>query len=334
MIDNEEWTEVEAPSSEKEEKVEFEVEKEEEVTPEPEPQVEAKTEVEKEPKPESEQKAEDPQELDGIETKGAQKRIRQLVGQRKERDSQIAKLIQQNEALNTRLTTREQEFHNISKLNLDANEKQITDKLELARAAYATAHEEGNSEKILKAQEFLNDAQNDLKTLNVTKAQFKDVAPQAQPQQPQYTQEQLQQLQQQQQQSQVDPLAAEWSQKAENKWFGQDRVMTAAALALDADLKEQGFDPSDPDFYNEIDSRLRTEFPHKFATKESVQEQPSQPAQVVAGASRSTPSSNKKVKLTKEDVRLANNWGIPLEQYAAEKLKVQNSDGEYTAIKL
>ena len=334
MIDNEEWTEVEAPSSEKEEKVEFEVEEEKEATPDSEPQVEAKTEVEKEPKPESEQKAEDPQELDGIETKGAQKRIRQLVGQRKERDAQIAQLIQQNEALNTRLSTREKEFHNISKLNLDANEKQITDKLELARAAYATAHEEGNSEKILKAQEFLNDAQNDLKTLNVTKAQFKDVAPQAQPQQPQYTQEQLQQLQQQQQQSQVDPLAAEWSQKAENKWFGQDRVMTAAALALDADLKEQGFDPSDPDFYNEIDSRLRTEFPHKFATKESVQEQPSQPAQVVAGASRSTPSSNKKVKLTKEDVRLANNWGIPLEQYAAEKLKVQNADGEYTAIKL
>ena len=329
MIDNEEWTEVEAPSSEEAEKVEFEVEKEQEATPDPAPQVEAKEDTE--PKPESEQKAEDPQELDGIETKGAQKRIRQLVGQRKERDSQIAKLIQQNEALNTRLTTREQEFHNISKLNLDANEKQITDKLELARAAYATAHEEGNSEKILKAQEFLNDAQNDLKTLNVTKAQFKDAAPQAQPQQPQYTQEQLQQ---QQQQSQVDPLAVEWSQKAENKWFGQDRVMTAAALALDADLKEQGFDPSDPDFYSEIDSRLKTEFPHKFTVKESVQEQPSQPAQVVAGASRSTPSSNKKVKLTKEDVRLAGKWGIPLEQYAAEKLKVQNADGEYTAIKL
>ena len=332
MADNEEWTEVESPSSEEAEKVEFEVEEEKEAAPDPAPQVEAKEETE--PKPEPEQKAEDPQELDGIETKGAQKRIRKLVSQRKERDTQIAKLIEQNEALNTRLTTREQEFHNISKLNLDANEKQITDKLELARAAYATAHEEGNSEKILKAQEFLNDAQNDLKTLNVTKAQFKEAPLQAQPQQPQYTQEQLQQLQQQQQQPQVDPLAVEWSQKAENKWFGQDRVMTAAALALDADLKEQGFDPSDPDFYNEIDSRLKTEFPHKFATKESVQEQPSQPAQVVAGASRSTPSSNKKVKLTKEDVRLANNWGIPLEQYAAEKLKVQNSDGEYTAIKL
>ena len=97
MADNEEWTEVESPSSEEAEKVEFEVEEEKEAAPDPAPQVEAKAEVEKEPEPE--QKAEDPQELDGIETKGAQKRIRKLVSQRKERDTQIAKLIQQNEAL-------------------------------------------------------------------------------------------------------------------------------------------------------------------------------------------------------------------------------------------
>jgi hypothetical protein len=332
MIDKEEWTEVDTTSPEEEEnKVEFEVEEEVKVQakaePEPEPKAEAKVETE------IEKPVEEPQELDGIETKGAQKRIRQLIKQRKDRDDQISQLVQQNETLNTRLTSREQEFHNISKLNLDANEKQITDKLELARSAYASAHEEGDSGKILKAQEFLNEAQNDLKTLNVTKAQFKDVQPQAQPQ---YTQEQLQQYakaQQQQQQSQVDPLAVEWAGKSENEWFGKDRVMTAAALALDADLKEQGFDPSDPEFYNEIDSKLKENFPHKFTTQESVQEQPSQPAQVVAGASRSTPSSNKKVKLTKEDVRLAQNWGIPLEQYAAEKLKVENADGEYTAIK-
>ena len=320
MVDKEEWTEVETVTSKDEKnKVDFEIEEEKpEVEVKAEPEVQAEAEPEPEPK-----KAEEPQELEGIETKGAQKRIRQLIKQRKDRDDHIAQLVQQNEALNTRLSSREQEFHNISKLNLNANEKQITDKLELARAAYSSAHEEGDSGKILKAQEFLNEAQNDLKTLNVTKAQFKDV--------PAQTQQQVQ-AQPQPQQPEVDPLAVEWSQK--NEWFGKDRVMTAAALALDADLKEQGFDPSDPDFYSEIDSRLKTEFPHKFTVKESVQEQPSQPAQVVAGASRSTPSSNKKVKLTKEDVRLAGKWGIPLEQYAAEKLKVENADGEYTAIKM
>jgi len=316
MIEKEEWTEVESPSQEDTPKVEFEVEEDK--------PVEAKTEVEApSDTEEKEAKPEQPEELDGIETKGAQKRIRQLIKQRKDRDDQIAQLIQQNEQLTGRLTTREQEFTNISKLQLDANEKQLTDKMELARAAYKSAHEEGDTGKILQAQEFLNEAQNDLKALGATKAQFEQ-----QPQQP------VQQPQQAQPQGAADPRAIEWSQN--NDWFGQDRVMTAAALALDAELKEEGFDPSDPEFYKEIDSRIRETFPNKFNTavkESSVQEQPSKPAQVVAGASRSTPAPGK-VKLTKEDVRLAQNWGIPLEQYAAEKAKVENSDGEYTAIKL
>jgi len=311
MIEKEEWTEVEAESPAEENKVEFEVEEDT-------AKVEAPSDTEQ-----KETKPEQPEELDGIETKGAQKRIRQLIKQRKDRDDQISQLIQQNEQLTGKLTTREQEFTNISKLQLDANEKQLTDKMELARAAYKSAHEEGDTGKILQAQEFLNEAQNDLKSLGATKAQFEQ-----QPQQP------VQQPQQAQPQGAADPRAIEWSQN--NDWFGQDRVMTAAALALDAELKEEGFDPSDPEFYKEIDSRIRETFPNKFNTavkESSVQEQPSKPAQVVAGASRSTPAPGK-VKLTKEDVRLAQNWGIPLEQYAAEKAKVENSDGEYTAIKL
>ena len=311
MIAKEEWTEVEAESPEKENKVEFEVEEDK-----PE---EVKAEA---PSDTEETKSDQPEELDGIETKGAQKRIRQLIKQRKDRDDQINQLIQQNEQLNGKLNSREQEFTNISKLHLDANEKQLTDKMELARAAYKSAHDEGDTGKILQAQEFLNEAQNDLKALGATKAQFEQ-----QPLQP------VQQPHPTQPQGAADPRAIEWAQK--NDWFGQDRIMTASALALDAELKEEGFDPSDPEFYNEIDNRLKEAFPQKFNStveKSSVQEQPSKPAQVVAGASRSTPSSGK-VKLTKEDVRLAQNWGIPLEQYAAEKLKVENADGEYTAIK-
>ena len=312
MIAKEEWTEVEAKDSEKENKVEFEVEED---TPE-----EVKAEA---PSDTEETKSDQPEELDGIETKGAQKRIRQLIKQRKDRDDQINQLIQQNEQLNGKLNSREQEFTNISKLHLDANEKQLTDKMELARAAYKSAHDEGDTGKILQAQEFLNEAQNDLKALGATKAQFEQQPPQP-VQQPQPTQPQ----------TAADPRAIEWAQK--NDWFGQDRIMTASALALDAELKEEGFDPSDPEFYNEIDSRIKEAFPSKFNTtvkESSVQEQPSKPAQVVAGASRSTPAPGK-VKLTKEDVRLAQNWGIPLEQYAAEKAKVQDADGEYTAIKL
>ncbi len=172
MIDKEEWTEVEASSPEKEEdKVEFEVE-----------ETEAPSDTEQKEKVQV--KEEEPQELDGIETKGAQKRIRQLIKQRKDRDDQISQLIKHNEELTGKISTREQEFSNISKLHLDANEKQLTDKMELARAAYKSAHDEGDTGKILQAQEFLNEAQNDLKSLGATKAQFE--------QEPQPVQQQVQ----------------------------------------------------------------------------------------------------------------------------------------------
>ena len=109
--------------------------------------------------------------------------------------------------------------------------------------------------------------------------------------------------------------------------------MTAAALALDAELKEQGWNPSEDDFYTEVDKRLRESFPNKLKGDEQPQQvrqkATSSPSQVVAGTSR-TPAS-KKIKLTQEDVRLANKWNIPLDRYAKEKSKVETGE-EYTTI--
>ena len=307
MSDNDGWDEVEVPNEEQKE-VEFEVEGEE---------VKAKSE------PEPQKEEEKAPELEGIETKGAEKRIRQLIRQRKERDEQIAALIQKNEELNSNLRTKDQEVNKVNKLSLDASEKQLTDKLELARSAYMEAFEEGDKERVLKAQEMLNEAQNDLKAVSSAKIEYEE-QPEAAlvQQQPQY---------QPQVQPQNDPMAEEWA--AKNSWFGQDNVKTAAALAIDAELKGEGYDPSDEEFYQEIDNRIKKAFsPDVGETEERVQESSSTPAQVVSGASRLSPSSSNKVKLSKEDVRLAQKWNIPLEQYAAEKLKVDDADGSYTNI--
>ena len=322
-MDNQEWSEVETKAPE-EPKVEYEVEGEEDEKVETPSPIEAKEEVKSEEAP----KEDSPPELEGVDTKGAQKRIRQLVKQRKERDEKLAELMRQNEELSSKLKNTEHQFNTVSKLNLNASEKQITDKLELARNAYKSAHEEGDSAKILQAQEFLNEAQNDLKSLTATKQQFEQQpVQQQQVQQPQY-----------QPQPTPDPRAAEWAQK--NEWFGSDQVMTAASLAIDGQLKEEGYNPTDPEYYTEIDRRLQETFPHKFAAQaapvEEVRQQveASKPAQVVAGASRSSPGSSKKVKLSKEDIRLANKWDIPLEQYALEKQKSEQADGEYTTINM
>jgi hypothetical protein len=298
MEKKEEWSDIEVPNEEQKE-VEFEIE-EEEVEPE---------------------KKEEAPELEGIETKGAEKRIRQLIRQRKERDEQITALIQKNEVLSGSLRTKDNEVNQVNKLSLDASEKQLTDKLELARTVYMEAFEEGEKEKLLKAQEMLNEAQSDLKAVSSAKQSYEQVEAVA-PIQPQY---------QPPPQQANDPRAEDWASR--NSWFGQDNIKTAAALAIDAELKSEGYDPTDNDFYQEIDKRINKAFSQNTEeTTERVQESSSKPAQVVSGSSRSSPSSSSKVKLSKEDVRLAQKWNIPLEQYAAEKLKVDGADGNYTNI--
>ena len=324
--EEETWSTVESPN-EDENKVEYEVEEEveevvkaEAVQPETKEPVQEE-EVKEEVKVEEAVTKEIPEELEGIETKGAQRRIKQLIRQRKERDEQIQSLINQNENYRANLYHKDVESNKLNKLNLQSTEKQLNDKITLARVSYQEAFESGNKEKLLASQEALNEAQIDLKTLGATKYQLNN-QPQPQPMP----------AQQQPVQQGPDPRAEEWA--AKNEWFGPDRIMTASALAIDAELKAEGYDPSDNDFYNEINKRMKVAFPHKFqgeAIKERTAET-SKPAQVVSGSSRTSRSSKNKVKLTKEDVRLAQKWGIPLEKYAQEKQKTVQADGEYTTV--
>ena len=185
---------------------------------------------------------------------------------------------------------------------------------------------------MLEAQEIINKGQVDLSTLSQQRqaieqyeAQLAQRAEQTQQVQPQA---------QAQAQAEYDPLAVEWSQKPENSWFNKDQIMTVAALTIDATLKQEGYDSSSPEFYQEVDRRMKVEFPHKFSGEASAEvgSQPTQ--QVVAGQSRSSTTSGKgkKVKLTQEDVRLAQKWNIPLEKYAAEKARADRAAGEYVPI--
>jgi hypothetical protein len=312
MAEENDWSTVEVSQGE----VEYEIE-------EPEVNQEVEEDIKIEVKAD-EVKDEEPKELEGIETAGAEKRIRQLVKQRKEREEQVTSLQIQNEELNKKLLGKENEVQSMGKRTLAMSEKQLTDKIALAKEVYLEAFEEGEKEKLLNAQEMLNEAQGDLRAVNSAKARYAH--------QEQQAVEQPVAQQQQVPQAASDPKAEQWA--SDNNWFGKDNVMTAAALAIDAELKNEGYDPSDNDFYQEIDNRIKTSFPHKFEEdKERVQETTSSPAQVVSGSSRSSPSSRKKVKLSQEDLRLAQKWNIPLETYAAQKLKVHQADGDYTDIK-
>lgn len=308
-----EWTTVNTSNAvqEEEEKVQFEVEGEEEQQPELPLEQEKVQEV----------KTEESQPEQEEQQSGAQKRIRQLVRQKKEREEKIEQLVARQKELEEKLKSKQKEVETSVEKSFESAEQNVNSRMELARDAYRQALESGDTDRIVAAQEHLSKAQNDASMLQMNKQQFVVDRP---------VEEQVQPVQEEQS-AQYDRLAVEWAGR--NSWFGQDSVMTTLALEIDSDLKNEGYDPSEVEFYQEIDSRLRQRYPERFGVEQQRQQETSSPAQVVGGASRtSTSSSNKKVKLSQEDVRLANKWGIPLEQYAAEKLKVERADGEYTSV--
>lgn len=335
--DDQDWNQLDLDSYKEQNdasKVDFELDDNVE-TDEPESKIEATVEqepaqVEEQPKEASQEKEEDIPELEGIETDGAQKRIRQLIKQRKDRDEAISAMQKELSELKTFQTEAQEKQYNSQEQLVTVTEQQLQQQLESARDSFKRAYSEGNQDSLLEAQEKISDAQSELKMLGQRKQWLT-------------SQEEERKLQQEAQQNagyeNYDPKARDWA--AKNPWFGQDDTATAVALSIDQQLKQNGYDPSSDDYYKEVDRRLKEELPHKFSTQNNTQEEnsgeevssaatTSRPKQVVAGQSR-TPAP-RKVKLSQEDVRLAKKWNIPLERYAAEKAKADKADGEYTAV--
>ena len=113
---------------------------------------------------------------------------------------------------------------------------------------------------------------------------------------------------------QADPRAEEWA--AKNDWFGNDRAMTFTAFEIHKDLVEkEGFDPKSQEYYEEIDKRIRIDFPNKFGNTEQTT---TKPVQSVASATRSVKPGRKQVRLTSSQVAIAKKLGVPLEEYAKQ----------------
>ena len=89
--------------------------------------------------------------------------------------------------------------------------------------------------------------------------------------------------------------------------------MTFAAFGIHkAMVEKEGFDPQGEDYYDELDSRIRSKFPQEFNNGSGKR-----PVQNVAGNSRSrSKGRSKQVKLTQSQVAIATKLGVPLEEYA------------------
>tara|TARA_R100001463_G_scaffold15031_2_gene39355 strand:+ start:461 stop:1339 length:879 start_codon:yes stop_codon:yes gene_type:complete len=239
-------------------------------------------------------------------SKGVQNRIKKLTEKyrHEQRDKEEAvrlsqQLKKENEDLAKRVKALDTGY-------LSEYGTRLESQTEAAKRMLKEAYEAGDSDKLADAQQLLSNIAVEQNRYNTAKARA-DSQANAQPQQ-------QQQQQPVQQRPQPDPRAVAW--KDENTWFGTDRVMTAAAMAVHSQLtEEEGFDPSSDEYYTEIDKRLRQELPQKFpGTKKSGGG--SQVASAGNSASRSTKQGRRSVKLSHSQVAIAKKLGVPLEEYA------------------
>jgi hypothetical protein len=122
-----------------------------------------------------------------------------------------------------------------------------------------------------------------------------------------------------------DPKAEAWAEK--NEWFGKDNAMTYTAFDLHRKLtEEEGVDPKSDEYYEEVDKRIRLEFPHKFGKNTVAEKTTSKPTQNVASATRSSRTAGRKtVRLTPSQVAIAKKLGVPLEEYAKQLINTQEA---------
>jgi len=119
----------------------------------------------------------------------------------------------------------------------------------------------------------------------------------------------------------ADPKAEEWATK--NPWFGEDIVMTNTVRGIHVELiKNEGFDPSADEYYDEIDRRMKNLFPKQYggnSTASAPDNRSNRPVQTVAPATRSSGVNNsarRTIKLKPSEVAIAKRLGVPLEEYA------------------
>ena len=243
-------------------------------------------------------------------SEGVQKRIAKLTRKMREAERQKEEAIAFAESTNKQKSELEGRLSRLDKSYTSEFETRVKTNMTAARQALKTAIESQDVEGQIAAQEQIANLTMDGARLSAMKA-----AEQAKPQ----PKEVNVTPQQTRQPAQSDPMAEAWA--SENAWFGNDSAMTYTAFDIHKTLVEkEGFDPKSKEYYDEVDSRIRLEFPHKFDKVEGNTTERAKPVQNVASAKRSasTGRKNKTVRLTPSQVAIAKRLGVPLEEYAKQ----------------
>lgn len=242
----------------------------------------------------------------------------------REKDVKLQQLERQNRELLDQMRQMDQRLRGTEVHRVDNDLEDAQNRIAFAKAKIKEAAETGNGELLVNAQEMLQDSTRQFEALaGLRERMVKQPAPQAP------------------KQAAADPrvqkLAADWLRN--NPWYdpkGGDPD-SKRALLQDVALHEEGYDPSMPEYWDELDDRLQKLLPHRYT--DSTDDEPrrtSRPRNVVTASGRNTPSATggaNQFTLSREQVQAmkdAGMWDDPVKRakmvkrYAVEARNIAN----------
>jgi hypothetical protein len=168
-----------------------------------------------------------------------------------EKDVRLQQLQRENEEFKRRLSYVEKETKNSQIARIDKSIEDQKVRLEYAKMKLSEAVQAGDGDAMVQAQTLWNEAQSTAKNLTVLRERVEQTANKPANDVPQ-----------------VDPdvqrNAADWMKR--NSWYRPDTSDKDSKIAKKVDelLVTEGWNPSDPDYWDELDSRLHKALPHRY----------------------------------------------------------------------
>jgi hypothetical protein len=169
-----------------------------------------------------------------------------------EKDARLTALQRENEQFRQRLSQLERNTKSEHIVRIDKSIEDAQVRLEYAKMKLAEATQNGDGQAMVEAQTLWQNAQEETRNLTLLRRQAD------------------QELQRPQKENvdlpdpQVQKLAAQWMRR--NNWYNPAATDPDSRVAkkIDELLVTQGWNPTDPDYWDELDSRLQKELPNRY----------------------------------------------------------------------
>jgi hypothetical protein len=194
----------------------------------------------------------------------------------KERELQLQLLKRQNDEYAKRLSDleRKTQYSEIAQIDKQIEDENL--RLEYAKMKISEAAASGDGDAMVQAQEMMYDSREKLGRLAGVKNHYSK--PQTQQSQPQ-----------------LDPRmqrhATVWIER--NSWYKPDLGDTDSRIAksVDEELVSEGWDPTQADYWDELDNRLQKYLPHRYNASAERNSSERKPRNVVASSGREASAS-------------------------------------------